>query len=85
VLNYGTDEMVQLQLVTFSQLAFAVAMSILYSVLMTLVLFSLVKQSIDNSFCSVTTVFTCFLAGVFIIAGIVHPQVRTLLKVYIRL
>lgn len=63
--------------VSVFQLAFAGLLSILYSLLMMLVLVSLIKQAVENSFCSITTIFICFVAGVFIIAAFLHPQVST--------
>ena len=49
--------------------------STIYSLVMMVVLIGLVKEGVDSQFCSVTTVFFCFVAGVFITAAFIHPQV----------
>ena len=45
-----------------------------------LVLVGLLKQAAENGFCSVTTVFLCFVAGVFVLSAFLHPQVVGLPK-----
>ena len=45
---------------------------------MMLVLVGLLKQASENGFCSVTTVFLCFVAGVFVVSAFLHPQVCVL-------
>lgn len=57
-----------------TQLAYAAVLSTTYSLVMMLVIVGLIKQAADNGFCSVTTVFLCFVAGVFVIAAFIHPQ-----------
>ncbi|KAH3803412.1 chitin synthase chs-2-like isoform X2 [Dreissena polymorpha] len=57
-----------------TQLAFAAILSTVYSLVMMLVIVGLIKQAAENGFCSVTTVFICFVAGVFIISAFMHPQ-----------
>ncbi|XP_052237923.1 chitin synthase chs-2-like [Dreissena polymorpha] len=57
-----------------TQLAYAAILSTVYSLVMMLVIVGLIKQAAENGFCSVTTVFLCFVAGVFIIASFLHPQ-----------
>ncbi|XP_045180107.2 chitin synthase chs-2-like [Mercenaria mercenaria] len=56
------------------QLAFAAILSTIYSLAMMLVIVGLIKQIADNGICSVTTIFLCFVAGVFVVAAFVHPQ-----------
>ncbi|XP_060570333.1 chitin synthase chs-2-like [Ruditapes philippinarum] len=57
-----------------TQLAYAAVLSTVYSLVMMLVIVGLLKQAADNGFCSVTTLFLCFVAGVFILAAFIHPQ-----------
>ncbi|XP_053385767.1 chitin synthase chs-2-like [Mercenaria mercenaria] len=57
-----------------TQLAYAAILSTVYSLVMMLVIVGLIKQAADNGFCSVTTVFLCFVVGVFVIAAFVHPK-----------
>ena len=59
------------------QLAFAMALSVLYSVLMMLVLIGLIKLSAENGFCSITTIFICAVVGMFLVTALLHPKVRT--------
>ena len=59
------------------QLAYAAVLSTIYSLVMMLVIVGLLKQAADNGFCSVTTLFLCFVAGVFILAAFIHPQVTS--------
>lgn len=49
--------------------------STIYSLVMMVVLIGLIKEGVESQFCSVTTVFFCFVAGVFIVAALIHPQV----------
>ncbi|WAR10037.1 CHS2-like protein [Mya arenaria] len=57
-----------------TQLAYAAILSTIYSLVMMLVIVGLIKQAADNGFCSVTTVFLLFVAGVFVISAFIHPQ-----------
>lgn len=57
------------------QLLLAAIFSTIYSLVMLVVLIGLLKEGIESQFCSVTTVFFCFVAGVFILAAIMHPKV----------
>ncbi|XP_062614047.1 chitin synthase chs-2-like [Saccostrea cucullata] len=57
-----------------TQLLFAAILSTLYSLVMLVVLIGLLKEGVEAQFCSVTTVFFCFVAGVFVIAAILHPK-----------
>ncbi|XP_062600263.1 chitin synthase chs-2-like [Saccostrea cucullata] len=57
-----------------TQLLFAAILSTLYSLVMLVVLIGLLKEGVEAQFCSVTTVFFCFVAGVFIIAAVLHPM-----------
>ena len=42
---------------------------------MMVVVVGILKEGIESGWCSVTTVFICFVAGIFIIGGILHPMV----------
>ncbi|XP_063417559.1 chitin synthase chs-2-like [Mytilus trossulus] len=57
-----------------TQLLFAGILSAIYSIVMLLVLVGIVKEAAEEEFCSVTTVFLCFVAGVFIISAVLHPK-----------
>ncbi|XP_048776394.2 chitin synthase chs-2-like isoform X3 [Ostrea edulis] len=57
-----------------TQLLLAGIISTIYSLVMMVVLIGLVKEGVESKFCSVTTVFFCFVAGVFVIAALIHPQ-----------
>ena len=57
------------------QLLLAAIFSTIYSLVMLVVLIGLLKEGIESQFCSVTTVFFCFVAGVFLVAAILHPMV----------
>ncbi|XP_062604879.1 chitin synthase chs-1-like [Saccostrea cucullata] len=57
-----------------TQLLFAAILSTLYSLVMLVVLIGLLKEGVEAQFCSVTTVFFCFVAGVFVIAAFLHPK-----------
>ncbi|CAC5377819.1 CHS1 [Mytilus coruscus] len=57
-----------------TQLLFAGILSAIYSIVMLLVLIGIIKEAAEEEFCSVTTVFLCFVAGVFIISAILHPK-----------
>lgn len=70
----------QLSLFSHFQLLFAAIFSTLYSLVMIVVLIGLLKEGIESQFCSVTTVFFCFVAGVFVIAAFLHPKVLTFIE-----
>ncbi|XP_071149918.1 chitin synthase chs-2-like [Mytilus edulis] len=57
-----------------TQLLFAGILSAIYSIVMLLVLVGIIKEATEEEFCSVTTVFLCFVAGVFIISAVLHPK-----------
>lgn len=57
-----------------TQLLLAAIFSTIYSLVMLIVLIGLLKEGIESQLCSVTTVFFCFVAGVFILAAIMHPM-----------
>ena len=42
---------------------------------MLVVLIGLLIEGIESQLCSVTTVFFCFVAGVFLVTAILHPMV----------
>lgn len=53
---------------------FAAVMSCIYTMVMMLVLVGLALQMTNEGVCSPTTIFFIFMVGVFLIAGILHPQ-----------
>lgn len=57
-----------------TQLLLAAIFSTIYSLVMLVVLIGLLIEGIESQFCSVTTVFFCVVAGVFIVAAIMHPM-----------
>ncbi|XP_061189192.1 chitin synthase-like [Saccostrea echinata] len=57
-----------------TQLMLAGIISTIYSLVMMVVLIGLIKEGVESQFCSVTTVFFCFVAGVFVVAALIHPQ-----------
>ncbi|XP_062614046.1 chitin synthase-like [Saccostrea cucullata] len=57
-----------------TQLTLAGIISTIYSLVMMVVLIGLIKEGVESQFCSVTTVFFCFVAGVFVVAALIHPQ-----------
>ena len=46
---------------------------------MMVVIVGLLKQAAELQFDSITTVFLVFVAGVFVIAAFIHPQVKYLI------
>ena len=59
------------------QLAYAAIVSTIYSLLMMVVLVGLLVEAAGAGLCSVTTLFLLFVAGVFVLSAILHPQVAT--------
>ncbi|KAK3611792.1 hypothetical protein CHS0354_014144 [Potamilus streckersoni] len=57
-----------------SQLTFAGLLSIAYSLVMMLVLIGLAITIVEHGLCSVTAIFFIFVAGVFVISALLHPQ-----------
>lgn len=57
-----------------TQLAYSAILSTIYSLLMMIVFIGLLKEAAEAGFCSVTTVFLLFVAGVFVLAACLHPQ-----------
>ncbi|XP_033728979.1 chitin synthase chs-2-like [Pecten maximus] len=57
-----------------TQLAYSAILSTVYSLLMMIVFIGLLKEAAEAGFCSVTTVFLLFVAGVFVLAACLHPQ-----------
>jgi hypothetical protein len=43
---------------------------------MIVVFIGLLKEGIESQLCSVTTVFFSFVAGVFLLAAVLHPKVN---------
>ncbi|VDI58932.1 chitin synthase [Mytilus galloprovincialis] len=56
------------------QLSYAAILSTLYSLLMMIVIVGLLKEAVGAAFCSVTTFFLVFVAGVFVLSAMLHPQ-----------
>ncbi|XP_045178584.2 chitin synthase chs-2-like isoform X3 [Mercenaria mercenaria] len=56
------------------QLNLAAALSIVYSLVMMIVLVGLIRESVEDGFCSVITLFLLFVSGVFVTAGLTHPK-----------
>lgn len=52
--------------------------SAMYALIMVVVLFGLIIDAITSDFCSVTTYFFCYVAGIFLLAAILHPRVSCL-------
>ncbi|XP_021365805.1 uncharacterized protein LOC110458442 isoform X2 [Mizuhopecten yessoensis] len=57
-----------------TQLAYSAILSTVYSLLMMVVFIGLLKEAAGAGFCSVTTVFLLFVAGVFVLSACLHPQ-----------
>lgn len=57
------------------QLTFGAVLSAIYAILMLIVILGLLKTSIDQGFCSSTTIILVFVAIVFIISALAHPKV----------
>lgn len=43
---------------------------------MMIVIVGLLKEAVGAAFCSVTTFFLVFVAGVFVLSAMLHPQVK---------
>ena len=54
---------------------FAGILSSVYAIVMMIVLLGILKEAVTDQFCSMTTVFLCFVVGVFIVSALLHPQV----------
>jgi len=54
---------------------FAGILSSVYAIVMMVVLLGVLKEAVADQFCSMTTVFLCFVVGVFIVSALLHPQV----------
>ncbi|XP_052079667.1 chitin synthase chs-2-like [Mytilus californianus] len=59
---------------TQRQLQFAAILSCIYAIVMAIVLLGVIRDAINDGLCSVTTIFIMFVAGVFVISAILHPQ-----------
>ncbi|XP_060063085.1 chitin synthase chs-2-like [Ylistrum balloti] len=57
-----------------TQLAYSAILSTIYSLLMMVVFIGLLKEAAEAGFCSVTSVFLLFVAGVFVLSACLHPQ-----------
>lgn len=49
--------------------------SSIYALMMIVVLFGLIMDAIRSGFCSVTTYFFFYVAGIFFLAAVLHPRV----------
>ncbi|KAK3082737.1 hypothetical protein FSP39_003848 [Pinctada imbricata] len=56
------------------QLAYAAIVSTFYSLLMMVVIVGLLLEAVGAGLCSVTTIFLIFVAGVFVVSAMLHPQ-----------
>ena len=54
---------------------FAGILSTVYAIVMMIVLLGILREAVADQFCSLTTVFLCFVIGVFIVSALLHPQV----------
>ncbi|XP_063417329.1 chitin synthase chs-2-like [Mytilus trossulus] len=59
---------------TQRQLQFAAILSCIYSIVMAIVLIGVIRDAVNDGLCSVTTIFIMFVAGVFVVSAILHPQ-----------
>ncbi|XP_053386699.1 chitin synthase chs-2-like [Mercenaria mercenaria] len=59
---------------TDTQLLYAAILSTAYSLVMMIVIVGLLKQAAEFGLESITTVFLMFVAGVFVISALIHPQ-----------
>nr|XP_022330055.1 uncharacterized protein LOC111128616 [Crassostrea virginica] len=57
-----------------TQLRIAAVISAIYSLMMVVVLFGLIIDAISSGFCSVTTYFFLYVAGIFFLAAVLHPR-----------
>ena len=57
------------------KLRIAAVISAIYSLMMVVVLFGLIIDAISSGFCSVTTYFFLYVAGIFFLAAVLHPRV----------
>ena len=58
------------------QLLLSAIFSVIYALTMVVTLIFLVKEAVESGYCSTTVIFFAFVAGVFVIAAIIHPQVE---------
>ena len=59
----------------FFKLRITAVISAIYSLMMVVVLFGLIIDAISSGFCSVTTYFFLYVAGIFFVAAVLHPRV----------
>jgi len=50
---------------------------------MVIVMIGVIRNALQEGFCSMTTMFLLFVAGVFIISAILHPKVNKLENILI--
>lgn len=43
---------------------------------MLIVLIGVIRDAVEEGFCSTTTIFIMFVAGVFVVSALLHPKVR---------
>ncbi|VDI69671.1 Hypothetical predicted protein, partial [Mytilus galloprovincialis] len=53
---------------------FAAILSSIYSLVMVIVLIGVIQEAVDEGWCSITAIFLLFVAGVFIVATLLHPK-----------
>ena len=58
------------------QLLLSAIFSVIYALTMVVTFIFLVKEAVESGYCSTTVIFFAFVAGVFVIAAIIHPQVK---------
>ncbi|KAK3593492.1 hypothetical protein CHS0354_037014 [Potamilus streckersoni] len=56
------------------QLTYAAILSLIYSLVMMIVIVGLLRQAAQFGWCSVTTMFLLFVAGIFVLSAFLHPQ-----------
>ncbi|XP_060607660.1 chitin synthase chs-2-like [Ruditapes philippinarum] len=59
---------------TEHQLNVAAALSIIYSLIMMIVLVGLIREAVEDGFCSVITWFLLIVSGIFVLSGLTHPK-----------
>lgn len=59
------------------QMMSAQIVSFILFVLMVLVIAGVIRSAVEETLCSTSIIFVCFIAGIFVIATILHPKVRS--------
>ena len=58
-----------------AQINYATVLSTVYSLVMMVVMVGLLRQATESGMCSVTSILFVAMAGIFVLAAILHPQV----------